>query len=205
MPSPILDTFKDARYAALSGAILLGYGVMLLFFDQFLFFAPYFTVYVPVSRIANLILDLILTFLTAIVLTVSVRQIFLQRQGGRASKTGVLGVVAALLAGACPCYYLIPLLAVTGTVGSALGAIGTFLNIFQIPVKLGAILILAFAACKLNKSGICKIRFSSQHVQNNLARSCPVLFRNVSTSHIVTNHCKRLAALQPERHLSLGL
>jgi len=165
MPSPILDTFKDPRYVALSGVIVLGYGVMLLFFDEFLFFAPYFTVYVPSSGIANVVLDLILTVLTAIVLTVSVRQIFLQRQGGRASKTSVLGIVAALIAGACPCFYLAPLLAVAGTVGSALGALGIFLNILQIPIKLGAILILAFATYKLNKSGVCKVSFPPKHAQ----------------------------------------
>jgi len=141
---------------------VVAYGAVLLFFDQFLFFAPYFTFYVPASGIGNLILDLILTFLTAIVLTVSVRQIFLQKQGGGASQTGVLGVVAALLAGACPCYYLVPLLAVAGTVGSALGALGILVNIFQIPIKLGAILILAFSTYKLNKSGVCKTRFPPQ-------------------------------------------
>ena len=171
MPSPILDTFKDSRYVALSGAIALGYGAMLLFFDQFLFFAPYFTAYVPASGITNLILDLVLTFLTAIVLTVSVRQIFLQRQGGRASKTGVLGIAAAILAGACPCYYLVPLLAVAGTVGSTLGALGILVNIFQIPIKLGAVFILAFATYKLNKSGVCKVRFPTQQVQMNSQRS----------------------------------
>ena len=165
MRSPILDAFKDVRYVALGGAIMFGYGVMLLFFDQFLFFAPYFTLYVPVSAITSLILDLVLTFLTAIVLTVSIRQILLQRQSGGASKTGILGVVAALLAGACPCYYLVPLLAVAGTIGGALGAVGILLNAFQIPIKLGAGLILAFATYKLNKSGVCKVRLPPQHVQ----------------------------------------
>jgi len=161
MASPILDTFKDARYDLLGVVIMVGYGIMLLFFDQFLFFSPYFTFYVPASAYANLLLDLLLTFLTAIVLTVSIRQISLRRQGGNASKTGMLGIIAALLAGACPCYYLVPLLAVAGTVGGALGAVGILLNAFQIPIKLGAMLILVVATYKLNKSGVCKILPSS--------------------------------------------
>jgi hypothetical protein len=158
MTSPILDTFKDTKYVLLGIAIMIGYGIMLLFFDQFLFFAPYFTLYVPSSAYSSLVLDLTLTFLTAIVLTVSTRQILLQRQGGSASKTGILGIVAALIAGACPCYYLVPLLAVAGAIGSTLGALGILLNTFQIPIRLGAMLILVVATYKLNKSGVCKIK-----------------------------------------------
>lgn len=162
MASPIVDAFKDAKYALLSVVIVLGYGTMLLFFDSFLFFSPYFTFYV--SAYASLILDLLLTFFTAIVLTVSIRQISLQRQGSSASKTGTLGILAALLAGACPCYYLVPLLAVAGTIGGALGAVGILLNAFQIPIKLGAMLILVVATYKLNKSGVCKIKPQSQRI-----------------------------------------
>ena len=164
MPSPILNTFRDAKYTALAAPILVAYGVMLLFFDQFLFFSPYFVFYVPATGVENLILDLTLTFLTTIVLTVSIRQILLQRGGGGPSKTGVLGIVAALMAGACPCYYLIPLLAVAGTIGGALGAVGILINAFQIPIKLGAIAILVFAAYKLNRSGVCKVRIPNQKI-----------------------------------------
>jgi len=158
MPSLILDTFKDAKYLLLGVAIMVCYGIILLFFDQFLFFAPYFTLYVPSSAYASLVLDLALTFLTAIVLTVSMGQIILQRQGGSASKTGILGIAAALIAGACPCYYLVPLLAVAGAIGGTLGAMGILLNALQIPIKLGAMLILVVATYKLNKSGVCKIK-----------------------------------------------
>jgi hypothetical protein len=129
---------------------------MLLFFDQFLFFAPYFVVYVPPSDVVNFVLDLALTILTTLVLTVSIRQLLLQRGGG--SRTGALGIVAALFAGACPCYYLIPLLAIAGTVGGVLGAVGIVLNAFQIPIKIAAALILVFSTYKLNKSGVCKIK-----------------------------------------------
>src|SRR5208282_6339678 len=168
MTSPILDTFKDARYVLLSVMIMAGYGTMLLFFDSFLFFSPYVTFYVSASAYANLILDLLLTFLTTIVLTVSIRQISLQRQGGSASKVGTLGIFAAILAGACPCYYLVPLLAVAGTIGGALGAVGILLNAFQISIKLGAMLILVVATYKLNKSDVCKIKPQPQGASKKL-------------------------------------
>ncbi len=157
MASPIVDSFKDLKYCVLAALIILGYGILLLFFDQFLFFSPYFVFYVPQSGIGNFVLDIVLTIFTALVLTVSARQILLQRGSGGPSKTGALGIIAALLAGACPCYYLIPLLAIAGTVGGALGGVGILLNAFQVPIKLAAALILVIAAYKLDKSGVCKI------------------------------------------------
>jgi len=165
MPSPIVDTFRDAKYSLLAAPILVGYGVMLVFFDEFLFFSPYFVFYVPSSGLGNLTLDLALTILTTLVLTVSIRQILLQRGSGGTSKTGVLGIVAALLAGACPCYYLIPLLAVAGSIGGALGAVGILLNAFQIPIKLAAVAILLFATYKINKTGVCKISYPARGIE----------------------------------------
>ena len=156
-----MDTFKDEKYHLLAVMIMAVYGFMLLFFDSFLFLSPYFTLYIPLSKASNFVLDLILTALTAVVLTASVRQLLLQRGSRGVSGAGMLGIIAALLAGACPCYYLIPLLAVAGTVGGTLGAVGIALNNFQIPIKLVATLILLIATYKLNKSGICKLTPSS--------------------------------------------
>jgi hypothetical protein len=162
--SPIFDTFRDAKYVVLAIPVLVGYGLMLLFFDQFLFFTPFFTFYAPPWGVVSLVFDLILTALTTMVLTVSVRQILLQRAAGDASKTGALGIIAAIAAGACPCYYLIPLLAVAGTVGGAVGAVGILLNPFQVPIKAAATLILVFATYKLDKSGVCEIRSASRSI-----------------------------------------
>ena len=169
MPSPIVDTFRDTKYVIFAVPIVVAYGVMLFFFDQFIFFAPYFTFYVPSSGVWNLVLDTLLTTLTALVLTFSIRQMLLQRGSGGASKTGVLGIVAAIVAGACPCYYLVPLLTVAGAIGGTLGAVGILLNTFQIPIKLAAMLLLVFAIYKLNKSGVCKVRVLAQSIRQNHA------------------------------------
>lgn len=167
MPSPLVDTLRDTKYAILAVPILVAYGVLLLFFDQFLFFAPYFTFYVPYHETGNLALDLLLTALTTLVLTVSIRQLLIQRESGIVSKTGALGIIAAVVAGACPCYYLIPLLAVAGAVGGALGAVGILLNAFKVPIKVAATLLLIFAIYKLDKSGVCKVRVPAQSVRQN--------------------------------------
>jgi len=150
--SPVVDTFKDAKYALLAVPIIIAYGLTLLFFDQFLFFSPYFIFYVPLSGVGNLALDIVLTVLTSLVLTVSIRQLVLRRMSGGTSKVGAAGIIAAIIAGACPCYYLVPLLAVAGAVGGALGAVGIILNAFQAPIKIAAILLLLFSTYKLNKS-----------------------------------------------------
>jgi hypothetical protein len=52
--------------------------------------------------------------------------------------------------------------AIVCAIGGTLGAVGILLNTFQIPIKLGATLILVMATYKLNKSGICKINPQSQ-------------------------------------------
>ena len=156
MASAVLDTFRESKYILIAGTVAVLYGTLLFFLDQFVFFTPYLTFYIPSDEVPNFVLDLFLTFLTAVVLTVSVRQIQLQRHGGN-TKVGFAGIAASLLAGACPCYYLIPLLAIAGTVGSTLGAVGIFLNTLQVPIKAGSVLILLVATYKLDKSGICKI------------------------------------------------
>ena len=139
-------------------AITVGYATMLLYLDQFIFFAPYFTIYVPVSSIASFAFDLTLSPLTCIVLAVSVRQIILQRKSSGASKTGLLGVIAGLVAGACPCYYLPSLTAVAGVVGGTVATIGILLNSIQLPIKTGATLILLLAIWRLEKTGVCRVR-----------------------------------------------
>jgi uncharacterized membrane protein HdeD (DUF308 family) len=76
-----------------------------MFIDQFLFIAPYFVFYVPPTSPAILVFDMLLSILAGIVLVVSLQQVRSARSKGTAY-TGLLGIVAALLAGACPCYYL---------------------------------------------------------------------------------------------------
>ena len=127
------------------------YGLLLMLSDQFLFIAPYFVFYVPLTGLAILGLDVFLSLLTGIVLVVSLRQVWSGRSKGSAS-TGILGVVAALVAGACPCYYLVPLLAILGGVGGALGAVGILLNAYQFEVKTGSVVLLLIVSWALERS-----------------------------------------------------
>jgi hypothetical protein len=122
-----------------------------MFIDQFLFIAPYFVFYVPPTHLAILALDMLLSILTGIVLVVSLQQVRSARSKGTAY-TGVLAIVAALIAGACPCYYLVPVLTIAAGVGGALGAIGILLNAYQLEVKTASAVLLLIVSWGLEKN-----------------------------------------------------
>jgi hypothetical protein len=131
--------------------VVVSYGLLLMFIDQFLFIAPYFVFYVPLTDLAILALDMLLSTLTGIVLVVSFHQVRSARSKGTAY-TGVLGIVAALIAGACPCYYLVPLLTIAAGVGGALGAIGILLNAYQLEVKTASVVLLLIVSWGLERN-----------------------------------------------------
>lgn len=160
MSLQILETVKTPLYVSSIILVALVYSVVLSYLDQFIFFAPYFVVYVPLTKAQNFIIDIALAILTGFVLVGSVAQI--KSRGNRSNKavrTGILGALAAIFAGACPCYYLVPLLAAAGSVGGALGAAGILLNAYQIPIKLASLTALVFVGYGLERSfrGQCMI------------------------------------------------
>jgi hypothetical protein len=122
-----------------------------MFIDQFLFIAPYFVFYVPLTDLAILALDILLSILTGIVFVVSLQQVRSTRSKGTAY-TGVLAIVAALIAGACPCYYLVPVLTIAAGVGGALGSIGILLNAYQLEVKTASAVLLLIVSWGLEKN-----------------------------------------------------
>jgi hypothetical protein len=122
-----------------------------MFIDQFLFIAPYFVFYVPLTGVAILALDALLSILTGIVLVVSLQQVRSARSKGTAY-TGVLAIAAGLFAGACPCYYLAPALTMAAGLGGALGAIGILLNAYQLEVKTASVVLLLIVSWALEKN-----------------------------------------------------
>jgi hypothetical protein len=133
-----------------------------MFVDQFLFVAPYLVFYVPLTSLAILALDISLSILTGIVLVVSLQQVRSARSKGTAY-TGVLGIVTALIAGACPCYYLVPVLTIAVGVGGALEAIGILLNAYQLEAKSASLVLLLIVCWGLERSArmTCRIKQSA--------------------------------------------
>ncbi|HEV2138819.1 MAG TPA: hypothetical protein VGR53_08245 [Nitrososphaerales archaeon] len=125
---------------------------MFLYLDEFYFVSPYFASYIDPSRVPVLLLDITISVLSGIVLVASIYEIrTFPNLKGSYRKTGMVGVLAAFVAGACPCYYLVPLLAVLGGVGGALGALGILLYDYQIQIKLGSFGLLAIAIFTLER------------------------------------------------------
>lgn len=131
--------------------VVVSYGLLLMFIDQFLFIAPYFVFYVPLTGLAILALDMLLSILTGIVLVVSLQQVRSARCKGTAY-TGFFAIFAALIAGACPCYYLVPVLTIAAGVGGALGAIGILLNAYELEVKTASVVLLLIVTWGLERN-----------------------------------------------------
>jgi len=149
------QTFSVLRrptYAIAGLVIAAVTSLTFLYLDEFYFVSPYLVVYVDPTRAGVFLLDVVISAISGIVLVLSVYEIrtFPDLKGSY-RKTGAFGVAAAFLAGACPCYYLVPLLAVLGGVGGALGALGIFLYDYQVPIKFGSLALLLFALFTLER------------------------------------------------------
>ncbi len=114
--------------------------------------SPYLVAFVDLGRAPIFLLDVVISALSGIVLVVSVYEIrtFPDLKGSY-RRTGMAGVAAAFVAGACPCYYLVPLLAGLGGAGGVLGTLGIFLYNYQLPIKLGSLGLLAFTLLTLER------------------------------------------------------
>lgn len=144
---------RSPAYALTAFAIAAIFGVALLYFNEFLFFAPYVTLFVPREGVGMLVLDLAISGLSGITIATSLFQ--MSRFPGISKKSGgkgMAGILVAISAGACPCYYLVPLLAVAGGAGGALAAVGIFINAYQFPIKSLSLAILAAVTYSLERS-----------------------------------------------------
>jgi hypothetical protein len=161
MASQISYVLSRPYYLLTTVIISIAYGVLLLQSNHFLFFAPYFVVFVPSEAVQTFLLDITLSIVTSIVLSLSIHQIILRRSmPSKSVRTGVLGIAAGLLAGACPCNYLVPVLTLASGVGGALGALGTVLNEYEFPMKLGSLAILIATVIILERTSkaTCRVR-----------------------------------------------
>ncbi len=152
MAMQISSVLRRPGYALPGLAVAIAASLVFLYLDEFYFVSPYPVVYIDPSRVSVFTLDIAVSALSGIVLAVSSYEIrtFPDLKGSY-RKTGMAGVAAAFLAGACPCYYLIPLLATLGGVGGVLGTAGIFLYYYQIPIKLGSLALLAFTIFTLER------------------------------------------------------
>lgn len=158
--SQVLRVLRGPSYSLSALVIALLFGVTLAYLGGFLFFSPYLVFYVPSGELLTFALDVGVSTLSGVVMAASVYGVRNFGRGGGQARGGITGIVVALVAGACPCYYLVPLLAVAGGAGGVLGVLGVYMDTYQIPIKLLSLLLLGAVALSLERSlrATCKVR-----------------------------------------------
>ncbi|TLY17849.1 MAG: hypothetical protein E6K86_00765 [Thaumarchaeota archaeon] len=153
MSLQVLDALRRPVYASGALGISAVFGILFLYLNQFLFLAPYFIFFVPSEGLGLFALDVLLSALSGVVIALSVFQIrYLPRLSMGQARAGLGGIVIAFIAGACPCYYLVPLLAVAGGAGGALVTVGIIFAAYEIPLKLLSVALLGTVMYTLERS-----------------------------------------------------
>ena len=134
--------FSNYIYVAFASAL---FGIMLfglLVLSEYVFLEPYFVGHVASGMELGLILIVILTVLSALVIPMNIYRINILKKSKRKVTGSVFGSFVGSIAGACSCG---PIgFAVFSTFGSV-GATGlAFLTNYELPIRIGAIVLLAF-------------------------------------------------------------
>lgn len=152
---------RRRTYAVTSLLLAVVFSLSFLYLDEFIFVSPYFVVFIGLDRVPAFLLDLAISVLAGMVIVLSFYEIRTFRGLGRAyRRTGLLGIVAAFVAGACPCYYLVPLLAIAGGSGGTLAIVGVLLYDYQVQIKLSSLSLLILTAFVEERSlaAACKVQ-----------------------------------------------
>lgn len=150
--------FSNYRYIILAGIIFTGLLIPLAIISEFIFLSPYVIGYIAEGRELSFSLIVIVSALAALVIPMNVYRIKILKSAKRKISGGVFGSIAGSIAGACSCG---PIgFAVISTFGSVGGIATAFLTNYEIPIRIGAIALLAFTyytterslkiECKLN-------------------------------------------------------
>jgi len=150
----IVQAFHDKpKYLLVAVLIATVLCLVFLYYDYFLFFQPEFIFYLQPGEEWLLALDLILSALSGLTISLSVYRLqFRTAKTVPSGKIGLAGILVALFAGACPCYYLIPVLAASAGAGSVLLTLSVFFNTHEFEIKLLSLAILVFVAFTLERS-----------------------------------------------------
>jgi hypothetical protein len=158
LTSTVKLVFSNPKYIILAGAIFVGLLIPLLIVSEYIFLEPYVVGHIPSGTELGFSLIIILCALAALVLPMNVFRIKMFSGSKRKMSGGVLGSFIGAAAGACSCG---PIgLAVISTFGSIGGVATSFLSNYEIPIRIGAIALLAITyyttvrslkiECKLN-------------------------------------------------------
>lgn len=158
--------FSNPKYSLLAGVIFTGMFLPLSYIAEYLFLKPKIVLFVPEYSAFGFVLIVIVSALTALVLSMGIYRIQILKSSRRKMSSGFIGSIIGASAGACSCGSIgFAVISVFGAVG---GAATAFLANYEIPLRLLSIAILVgtyfYMVRGLNTE--CKIKFDKTLDQN---------------------------------------
>jgi len=161
MISAIKLVFSNPKYVILSVLIFVGMFVPLIIFLQYIFFEPFLIFSVSDSELFSFSLVVIISALTALVLSMGVYRMRLLQTQARKMRSGIMGSVIGVSAGTLGCVSMsLALVPVLVPLASTIAVIEEY----AIPLRLISIAILGFTFF-ITVRGIsseCKIKMSEK-------------------------------------------
>ena len=143
----MLDTvkpvFSNHKYIVISSIIFVGLVIPLLIISEYIFLEPYLVGYISEGRELGFALIIAVSAMSGLVLSMNIYRIRLVTKTGKNKLgNGIIGSFVGSIAGACGCGPIgFSLISTFGTVG---GITTSFLTFYEIPIRLGALVILFY-------------------------------------------------------------
>ena len=142
--------FSNFRYLVVAVVIFKSMLIPLSFVSEFLFFEPFVIWYIPSDRIVSFTLILAVSALSGIVISMNIYRVRLLTVKTRKIGGSLLGSLIGASAGACSCG---PIgFTVITTFGTAGSVATSFLTEYEIPLRLGSIIILLIVLYTTSRS-----------------------------------------------------
>jgi len=154
------SVFSNYRYIGLSIGIFIGMLIPLSYIAEYLFLKPRLTLFVPEYSAFGFVLIVIVSVLTALVLSMGIYRIVMLKSSKKKMSSGFIGSMIGASAGACSCGSIgFAVISVFGAVG---GATTSFLANYEIPLRLLsiAILIATYFYMVRGLTAECKVTFN---------------------------------------------
>ena len=139
--SPTKIVFSNYKYVLLAIGIFSSMTFGLLLLSEYIFLEPYVIGHIPKGTEFGFSLILIISGLSALVLPMNIYRIKILKNAKRKIGGSVFGSFIGSIAGACSCG---PIgFALISTFGSIGGTASAFLTNYEIPIRIGAIILLS--------------------------------------------------------------
>jgi hypothetical protein len=144
--------FSNKPYIGIAVAVSTIFFIVFNVLDEYLFFSPLLVFHVPANAYANFALSIAITTLLGVVISMNVYMF--RTMGARLKESGtwLSGSFVATASGACGCSSLG--FTIISTFGGAGILASSFLNTYQIPLRIASLAVLVFAYYSVRKNMI---------------------------------------------------